>query len=157
MPEFDFSKSSASTLTVVGALLGTAIAAGVLPEDTGSPSKEAFTALNLLFGVGVVVAGVVYAALPNKMWAFLVAATITMWAVFGELLTLFQLVDALGQGHGFTGLAVVFFRILLGTAMVAVAVYVPMRIRALRKAWPDKDDTREELPAAPPPPRIPLL
>jgi hypothetical protein len=69
--EFDFSKSFASTLTVVGALLGTAIAAGVLPDDTGSPSKEAFTALNLVFGVGVVVTGVVYAAYPTRCGPFL--------------------------------------------------------------------------------------
>jgi hypothetical protein len=91
------------------------------------------------------------------MWAFLVAAAITTWAVFGELLTLFQLVDALGQDHGFTGPAVIFFRVLLGLAMVAVAVYVPKRVHDLSEAWGRTDDVGAALPPAPPPPRIPLL
>jgi hypothetical protein len=68
------------------------------------------------------------------MWAFLLAAFITMWAVCGELVTLFQLVDALGENEGFTGVAITFFRGLLAVALVAVAVYVVKRIKAVKEA-----------------------
>jgi hypothetical protein len=124
----------------------------VLPEDTGGPSKEAFTALNLL--LAVVVAGAVYAAVPPKVWAFLAAAAITMWAVFGELLTLFQLVDALGQEHGFTGVAEIFFRVLLRLGALAMAIYIPKRISALSKAPAAGDAGAMARPARE---RIPLL
>jgi hypothetical protein len=66
--DLDYSKSFASTLTAVGALLGTVIAASVLPEETTTLSKAAFVALNLIFGVGVVVAGLVYATFHRGVW-----------------------------------------------------------------------------------------
>ena len=66
--ELDYSKSFASTLTAAGALLGTVIAASVLPEETTTLSKAAFVALNLTFGVGVIVAGLVYAAFQRGVW-----------------------------------------------------------------------------------------
>jgi hypothetical protein len=97
------SKSFASTLTAVGALLGTVIGAGVLPEETTTLSRAAFVALKLISGVGVVVAALVYAALEWPVWTdvepkkageetrqqrtmhgtvpgFLVASLITVWA-----------------------------------------------------------------------------
>jgi hypothetical protein len=110
--DLDYSKSFASTLTAAGALLGTVIAASVLPEETTTLSKAAFVALNLIFGVGVVVAGLVYTAFQRGVWTdvkpekddeeptrqqrkmegtvagFLGASLITVWAVFGELLTI---------------------------------------------------------------------
>ena len=102
--------------------------------------------------MAVVIAGAVYAALPPKGWAFLAAAAITIWAVFGELLTLFQLVEALGQGHGFTGVAVTFFRGLLGLAALAMAIYIPKRISALTT-----DAAAAALAPPAPARRIPLL
>ena len=105
--DLDFKESFASTLTAVGALLGTVISASVLPEDTVNMSKEAFTALNLLFGVAVVAAGLFYSAMQKPEWVtnkddaakqdrklrgyvgpFLLACLITVWAALGEAWTL---------------------------------------------------------------------
>lgn len=148
--DFDFKTSFASTLTAVGALLGTIIAAGVLPENTVNLSKDAFTALNLLYGVAIVAAGIVYLAAQKSVWVpktddpktevrkqqgfvglFLVATTITVWAVLGELWTTWLLVDELGQGDGFSALGVVVFKVLLGGAALAMASYTIWRIKSI--------------------------
>ena len=99
--ELDFSKSFASTLTGVGALLGTIIGAGVLPTETVAISRGGFVGLNLTFGVAIVVAGALSGALlrpkvfdntkeqtkewkvEGYLWAFIASTLITLWAVFG--------------------------------------------------------------------------
>jgi hypothetical protein len=155
--DLDFATSFASTLTAVGALLGTIIAAGVLPDDTVNLSKEAFTALNLLFGAAIVVAGVVYAAVQKAIWvdsetdalkqerklqgyvgSFLISCLITTWAVFGELWVSWLLVDELGQGQGVTGFGVVVFKILLIAAAIAMVFYTLWRIQSTVKSERDK-------------------
>jgi hypothetical protein len=105
--QWDFSKSWASNLTVVGALLGTIISAGVLPEASATP-KSTFAVLSLLFGVLVVLGPFLYAATQRAksvhrtktvkepqyqgyLWSFLLAAAITLWAVFGEVGTSFAI------------------------------------------------------------------
>jgi hypothetical protein len=148
------SKSFASTLTAVGALLGTVIGAGVLPEETTTLSRAAFVALKLISGVGVVVAALVYAALEWPVWTdvepkkageetrqqrtmhgtvpgFLVASLITVWAVFGELLTLWLLLDELGQDQGFSETALLIFKALIAIAAVTMCVYTILRILAI--------------------------
>jgi hypothetical protein len=146
----DFGTSFASTLTAVGALLGTVISASLLPEDTVTLSSSAFAALNLLFLVAVVVAGLVYSALqtpvwvpkeddPSReeralqgtVWAFLLACFITVWAVYGELLTLWLLVDELDVDGGLSGVIVWIFRILLLGSAVAMVVYTWWRIPSI--------------------------
>jgi preprotein translocase subunit SecG len=59
--KWDFSSSWASTLTAVGAILGTTLTAQVLPTQPQIP-KSVFVSLNLLFGVIIVVAALVYSA-----------------------------------------------------------------------------------------------
>jgi hypothetical protein len=143
--ELEFSKSFASTLTAVGALLGTIIAAGVLPEDTVKISKAGFTGLNLTFGIAIAVAGIVYAVWQDvvpekgaapKEWKlqghvlpFLVAALITLWAVIGEGWTLWLLLGELGADDGFTSVAVWTGRVLLIVAGLAMIPYTESRIR----------------------------
>ena len=101
---WDFSASFGSTLTVFGSLLGTILSASVLP-DTSSAPPGTYAALNLLFGVIVVVAPFIYTATqkPEQVhqdstitepqyqgyvrW-FLIATVMTLWAVIGELATI---------------------------------------------------------------------
>jgi hypothetical protein len=52
---WDFSKSWASNITVVGAILGTVLSAKILPTPTAVvDSPNGYTALSLLFGALVV-------------------------------------------------------------------------------------------------------
>jgi hypothetical protein len=151
--ELEFSKSFATTLTAVGALLGTIIAAGVLPEDTVNLSKAGFTGLNLTFGIAVVVAGVVYSGIQRafveesdgkKAWKlkgfvipFLIAALITVWAVFGELWTMWRLVEELGREEGFTDFAVTVVQVMLAIAALSMIPYTLIRVRAAIRRKPD--------------------
>jgi hypothetical protein len=100
---WDFSKSWGSNITVLGALLGTLLASGALPDPPSIP-KPTYAGLNVLFGVLVLVAPLVYTATqspvevhmtnPNKepqyqgyVGSFLVSSAVTIWAVVGELIT----------------------------------------------------------------------
>lgn len=151
--ELKFSESFASTLTTTGALLGTIISASVLPEETVIFSKEGFTGLNLIFGIAVVVAGLVYSAVQKPVWKdikdeatkqerklqgfvgpFLLAALITVWAVFGELWTLWLLVEELSQDSGFTGVAVIAVKVLLAGAALGMVPYTLVRINSIVKS-----------------------
>jgi hypothetical protein len=143
--ELDFSKSFASTLTAVGALLGTIISAGVLTEETVKISKAGFTGLNLTFAIAIAVAGIVYAVWQDvvpekgaapKEWKlqghvlpFLAAALITLWAVIGEGWTLWLLLGELGADDGFTSMAVWIGRSLLIVAGLAMIPYTESRIK----------------------------
>jgi hypothetical protein len=141
--DLDFSKGFASSLTLVGAVLGTILAAGVLPEDTERISKEAYTALNVVFGVLVVVAGLVYAAVQRRVkegdeWklygyvgTFMLASWLTAWAVFGELYCLFLIGDELESATGFTPLGVSLFKFVLVGAALAMLVYLWRRIKQI--------------------------
>jgi hypothetical protein len=155
--ELDFTKSFASTLTAVGALLGTIISAGVLPEQTVYLSKAGFTGLNLTFGIAVVVAGVVYSMVQRvvpeagkdpKDWKFrgyvlpfLLASLITLWAVFGEVWTMWLLIGELGHENGFTDHAVAVTRLLLALAVIGMIPYTFTRVGA---AVRDKPTSKKE-------------
>jgi hypothetical protein len=136
---FDFGKSFATTLTAVGAVFGTVLGAGVLPEETTTLSREAFTALNVLFGVAVVIAAVIPAVSQKdggtntRLGLFWLGAVITVWAVLGELLTLWLLVGELGTQQGFSDAAVSTFRVLLVIAAAATVIYAPFRMGAVAK------------------------
>ncbi len=107
---WDFSKSWASSFAVLGAILGSFVAAkGVFPDKPNFMTAGAYAGLNLFFGVVVVAAPFFYRATsqPAKVqagqgaaelqyqgfvWSFLVACTITLWGVFGELVTVLMLI-----------------------------------------------------------------
>lgn len=133
----DFKTSFASTLTAVGAILGTVVTAKVLPEHTSVLTKEAYTGLNLLFAIAVVVAPVVPAiwqegdGKETKVGLFWAASVITLWAVFGELLTLWLLAGDLGSDQGFTSTATAFFQALLIIAAAGLLIYAPWRMAAV--------------------------
>lgn len=176
--DFDFKTSFASTLTAVGALLGTIVSAGVLPDDTVNLSKDAFVALNLLFGVAIVVAGLVYSALQRPVWvdkagsdppkqerkqqghvgSFMIACFITVWAVLGELWTLGLLVDELANGEsGFTDVAIWAFWIMLIGSALAVVFYALWRFESIVNSERPKPAGLEGGPPSAELPRISLL
>lgn len=190
--DLDFKTSFASTVTAAGAVLATVIAASVLPEETATLSKEAFVALNLVFGIAVVVAGLVYAALQRpvwvdakkekptdpdiqqrnmqgRVWGFLVASLITVWAVFGELLTVWLLLDELGQEQGFSDTSLFVFKLLIAAAAFTMAVYTWRRIPAIvasqrrkpaqttLRGQVTRDETRTTTPTAEPMRSVSLL
>src|SRR6266568_1182292 len=60
---WDFSKSWASSFTIVGAILGSILSAkGVIPDKPQFLPAASYSALNLLFAVTVILAGFVYRA-----------------------------------------------------------------------------------------------
>jgi hypothetical protein len=152
--ELDFSKSFASTLTAVGALLGTIIAAGVLPEETVNLSRGGFVGLNLTFGVAIVIAAAVAGSflsprsIKNKdkktewkvegyVWSFGLAALITLWAVLGELYTIFLLVGELGSEEGFSSLGVTMLRVVLIVGALALIPYTAIKVKVAVEAPPE--------------------
>lgn len=110
---WDFDKSWATTLTAVGAILGTVAGGDLLPDESTLLSKAWVSGLTLLFGVLVVLAPFVFLAFATFakdkdtgdmqangiFWVFLVSAFLTVVAVYGELTTLaIMLVDGLANG-----------------------------------------------------------
>jgi hypothetical protein len=180
--ELDFTKSFASTLTGVGALLTTIIAAtSVLPEETVALSKAGFIGLNLTFVIAIAIAAAISTAVQHAkatkgekdsdppVWKtegyvllFMVAAFITLWAVYGELWTICQLVGELGDDKGFTSLGVDALRGLLIAAGIAMFPYTYGRLK-VAVAKPEAKDAQgeavkpEDLPDAEPEVMVPLL
>lgn len=93
------SKSWATTLTAAGGLLGTVLAGVTFPTYPEQISKEVLTNLNLFFGALVVVGPFLFQVLRRKTVSdkdrkgerfgtnltLLLTATVTLWAVFGQL------------------------------------------------------------------------
>ena len=142
-----FSGGFASTLTIVGALLGTIIAAGVLPSDTTHLADTAYKALNIIFGALIASAVLIYSAYqkqePGKdgspelhayVWAFMLACAVTAWAAFGELTTLWFLIWDINGTSGLTDAGVLVLDIMIVGAGVAMIVYVLRRIGQVASA-----------------------
>jgi hypothetical protein len=163
--DLDFKDSFASVATGAGAIFGTILAAGVLPEDVSGISKEGFAALNLIFGVGVVLAGLVFAAFQSPAWVdldpdadpptqkqemqgtvlgFVVASIVTMWAVWGELIVLTLLLKEIGDDKGFSDVAVGFLYGAVGVVAILLLVYVARKTPAIIDPVRDKPDVKED-------------
>jgi hypothetical protein len=114
-----FSLSFASNLTVLGAILGTILTAGVLPDTSSVPAGN-YAALNLMFGVLVILGPFVYIATqkaekirsdpaqdPGAMApqyqgyvvGFFLGTVLTLWAVLGELATIGLVFNEIRRGH----------------------------------------------------------
>jgi hypothetical protein len=122
-PNWNFSDSWASTLTAVGALFGTIVAANVLPKKPHYLPLSYYAGLSLFFGVLVVMAPFVFnatrrglakptgdgtAGFEGTVWALLLASFVTLWAVLGELATLMVIARELLRGVTFGIAASVF-------------------------------------------------
>jgi succinate dehydrogenase hydrophobic anchor subunit len=146
---WNFSQSWASNITAVGALLGTILTAGFLPDETALP-KATYAYLNFFFGVLVVVAPFVYTAVSTPVpvhkrtpgtqaqfqgfvAGFIVAAGLTMAAVLGELCTIFLLFNEIQAVNSVPGAAEIFVGILLAIAGVLVFVYTWVSVQAIIK------------------------
>jgi hypothetical protein len=132
---WDFSKSWASNITVVGAIVGTVLSAKVLPASpTVVATPNGYTALSLLFGALVVVAPLVFTALRSKPsamdvtvegkgWAFLLASALTLWGVIGELVTGGLILYEAKHGNTLPLGAVFPTWCVIGGALVLIGVY----------------------------------
>jgi hypothetical protein len=133
---WDFSKSWASNVTVVGAILGTVLSAKILPASpTVIATPNGYTALSLLFGALVVVAPLVFTALrsgrPSAMdtviegkgWAFLLASEVTLWGVIGELATVGLILYEAKRAHTLPLGAVLPTWCVIGGALLLIGIY----------------------------------
>jgi heme/copper-type cytochrome/quinol oxidase subunit 2 len=144
---WDFSKSWASNITVVGALLGTILSAGVLPDAT-TVSKATYAGLNLFFGVLILIAPLVYTSTQNAVLvhrrspekeaqyqgyvvAFLVSSAITLWAVVGELVTVLLLFREIRTGNSIPEAAVWVMGAIVVVACALISLYAWRTIDAV--------------------------
>jgi len=133
-PGWDFTASWASNFTVVGAVLGTILGAGVLPDQTHLFPKGSYAALNLLFGVITVLAPIAYLAsqtpdapsnqLRGYVWSFLLTTLITLWAVLGELATIAFLLYEIRNGGSLPSSVTYLFAGVMLVAALLMLVYV---------------------------------
>jgi hypothetical protein len=148
-PEWDFSKSWASNITVIGALLGTIISAGVLPAQTALP-KATYAGLNLFFGALILVAPFVYTATQKevspdrprrpqepryegRVYWFVAASGLTLGAVLGELATIFLLFREIQTGGSMPQAAIWFLAAVISGTCVLACLYGFRSIRATLK------------------------
>jgi hypothetical protein len=135
---FDFSKSFASTVTALGALLATVLASkGTVTVSHPHLDSASYAALSLFFGILVVIAPFTYRALSattdvkndkgvadiqsqGYAGSFLLSTVLTVWAVLGQLVTLFFLLTDLQESTVFEG---ALFAVLIPSAIL-VGVYV---------------------------------
>jgi hypothetical protein len=133
---WDFSRSWATNITTIGAILGTVTAAGVLPRAGRLLVADEVAGLSVFFGILAVLSGFVYTVLSRPVLdqgeparqgyvkPFLLAAGITLAAVIGELATLALLLADAAQRRSTTAVAIALL-VLLGVAGFLV----------LRHAW----------------------
>jgi hypothetical protein len=135
-----FSSGFASTLTVVGAVFGTIVAAGLLPADTAHLASASYTALNVIFAAMIACGVLIFSAFQKQVRSkdglellgyvgtFMLACAVTAWAAFGELVTLWFLVWDINGTSGFTSVGVVVLDIMIVSAFGAMVIYLIRRI-----------------------------
>jgi hypothetical protein len=145
--DWDFSKSWASNLALVGGALGATISAKFFPAKPAIATPGDYLELSLLFGVLVVVAPFVYVSLQRgtddakgvphlrgRGWSLLVACSITVWGVMGQLGTLGLAFYELKHAHAFPLAATIPLWVVLGAALVLTARYAAVIIRVVVKS-----------------------
>jgi hypothetical protein len=140
-PTWDYTKSWASTFTVVGAIVTTLLAAsGVVPAKPTLLPKLVYQIDGLFFGALIIVAPFVFIAFRSQetiqsqqgdvttqyqgyVSAYLLATTVTLWAVLGEILTVILLV---WESSAIPSIGVV--ALLFGAAMAAAAILIAVYV-----------------------------
>jgi hypothetical protein len=142
---WDYSQSWATSLTLVGALLGTVLGAGVLPDNLDLFSAAGYSEFNVLFGMLVLVAPLVYVAAQRRIrdaddksqqyegttWAFALASVVTLWGVFGELATVGLLFREIEKAGGLGTVLAWVSLVALGVIVIVVTVYTMRRMRQI--------------------------
>lgn len=107
---WDPKQSWASTVTAIGALLGTVLSARDLPIKTeGGTIKTEFLGMSIFFGALILIAPLIYNATRTKkkvddkagepgekkdqyqgyVWSFMLSSLITLWGAVGQVIALF--------------------------------------------------------------------
>jgi hypothetical protein len=159
--EWDFSKSWASNVTVFAALLGTILSAGVLPKETSAARTATYAALNLVFGLGILVGPFLYTAFQSgvevhkrgkspelqyqgKLWAFLVASIITLGATAGEFATIWKLFGQLHKAGSLPDAGLVAFEVLVAIGGLSLVVLSWRRLRAILHSQSEPEKKRRK-------------
>ncbi len=104
---FDFKTALIIPSTATAAILGTFLTTTILPSDTLFMPKGQYAALNALFGLVAVFAGIVYNN-SKKAWIFLIGAGFALGAGGGEAVAiLFVLKEMALQGSLPAGSAII--------------------------------------------------
>lgn len=130
--QWEFSKSWATNITILGSLFCTIIA-----QDTDDALK--YAGLSVFFGVLVVISPLVYNAVSqpytkhnstgdeeiqylSPLWAFLVSAALTLWAVLGQLATVITLLTTvtLKSSLSYSVTSLLLVCMVLATALIVI-------------------------------------
>ncbi len=132
-PQWDFSNSWATSLTTVGALLGTLLSVGPAHEEKN-------IGLSVFFGMLVIIAPFLYNAITRHVKTdtgdgqgtpeyqgyigiFLLTSLLTLWAVCGELVTVIVVLYDLTD-QGFLSLSIrPLFLVVLIAALLCICIY----------------------------------
>jgi hypothetical protein len=135
---WDLSKNWLANVTGLSAITLAVVGLTILPETTQFLTKtekiNEFAALHAVFGLGVTVAPLVGAMLTtifphtpeadaSRVWIYVLAVSIVMWSVTGELLTALIFFDEIRAGGMMDSLAVSLFQIVLAIIWGAAFVY----------------------------------
>jgi hypothetical protein len=156
-PSWEFSKSWASTFTVVGALLGTILSSLVLPDTPERFSKETLAGMNLIFGVAILLAPIIFSATeglqdvtdPAKpgvsekqpqgtVRGYLIASAVTLGAVIGQLITIFFLLSEI-EAKGDLPQASLWLLLV----MLAITLVLTLRYAWRTMGWTAEHRTKE--------------
>lgn len=157
-PGWDFSKSWASTFTVVGAVLGTVLASLVLPATPERFSKATLAGMNLIFAAAILLAPFLFAITESPqdvddsdgktrkrgqgtVAGYLMACGLTLTGVIGQLITVFFLLDEIESNNALPDEALQFLFLFLFAAAVLVLVYAWRTI-----GWTAANATAPQLP-----------
>jgi hypothetical protein len=108
----DWKESWASKITAAGGILGTILAASVLPEATFLLAKEQYVALNLLFVLLIALAVLVH-NVRQRARTYLFAGVVTFGAVSGQIITAILLFEEIGIQGTMTPLGVRLVQVLI--------------------------------------------
>jgi hypothetical protein len=154
--QWDFNKSWATNITFLGSLFCTIIA-----QYTEAANKLMYAGLSVFFGVLVVISPLVYNAASqpdpdaktnstgntqylSPIWAFLISATLTLWAVLGQLAVIITLLYNMASSTDLTSYpiltTVLLFFIALATVLVVFYAFKTISRTVREQVSPEAQD-----------------
>jgi hypothetical protein len=148
-PDWSFSDSFATNVTVVGALLATILAANAIPKVPTTLPATSFATLELFFGALVVIAPVLFVALSRSetvndpddsskkiaqnqgiVLGFLLAAIGTAWGAIGQVATVFYLFGEIEDAGFLSQTALRIFQVAFAVGAAAMLLYLVRGVKA---------------------------